>query len=137
MMTALAFNELKWTKFFEYKKMSSFLVLYRIAAIKNFIKLTGKSLRGSCFQNKKWLDSRWFPLSCKNVFRIAFLKNFSGQQNLLWTLSNIYDGAFCENSKRLKAVNYFCQKSFIIDLRMGSRYVSATLSKTFLFCKYL
>ena len=29
---------------------------------------------------------------------------------------------FCENSKRLLAVN-FSQKSFIVDIRLGSKYV--------------
>ena len=31
---------------------------------------------------------------------------------------------FCENSQRLKVVNYFCKKSSITDVRLGSKYTS-------------
>ena len=31
---------------------------------------------------------------------------------------------FCENSQMRKTVNYFPQKSFVVDVRLGSKYVS-------------
>ena len=32
---------------------------------------------------------------------------------------------FCENSQRLKAVDYFSKKSFVVEVPLGSKYASA------------
>ena len=33
---------------------------------------------------------------------------------------------FCENCERFLTVNYFRKKSFIVDVRLGSKYVDKT-----------
>ena len=45
-------------------------------------------------------------------------------RGVLRTLSNIYDGAFGENSKRLLTVNYFCKKISIADVCQGLKIKS-------------
>ena len=41
------------------------------------------------------------------ILKLCVVSNYSNSKGVFRTQSNIYDGAFCENSLRLSAVNYF------------------------------
>ena len=48
----------------------------------------------------------------------------TGFRGELRILSNIYDGAFCKNTQKRKALHYFCKKSSILDVWKGYEYAS-------------
>ena len=49
--------------------------------------------------------------------------SYSNSRGVFRIQSNIYDGAFCENSYRLSAVNYF-HKKLDLNIRLGFEYAS-------------
>ena len=63
-------------------------------------------------------------LKCKVVFTEAYLEPIKTSMRK----------HFCKHSSQLQAINYFCKKSSIADVRLGSKYesVSITLNLTFL-----
>ena len=57
------------------------------------------------------------------IFKFCLISSYSNSRDVFRTQSNIYDGAFCENSYRLSAVNYFHEKLHL-NIRLGFEYAS-------------
>ena len=62
-----------------------------------------------------WQCSGLFPVFCLNYRSVSR------------TLSNIYEGAFCENSSRFLTVKYFCKKTSNLEVWLGFEYVCELL----------
>ena len=68
--------------------------------------------REHCHKYLELWKERRFRNTCIGVFCQGRFFKFKVQfKGVFRTQSNIYDGAFCENSSRLLAVNYFCKRA--------------------------
>ena len=79
-------------------------------------------LVSSFFQCLKYAYVVYFVVFLYIVWFVCFYE--LRKRCVFRTLPNIQDGAFCENSQRLKIINYF-HKGFIIDAWQGFEYISA------------
>ena len=57
---------------------------------------------------------------------MSFLQDVTGFRGELRILPNIYEGATCKNSQKLKGVHHFCK---ILNVWQGSEYASELASK--------